>query len=90
MLRSASGKLVLGRWPARPAYYDLAADPGELRPLGSQHELKRAGLRDFKRRLVRSGDFLARHPDRAPSGVEPDDEIARQLVALSYLSDGQR
>jgi len=89
-LRSAHGKLVLGRWPALPAYYDLAADPGELRPLGSQQALERAGLRDFKRRLVRSGDFLARHPDRAPSGVEPDDEIARQLVALSYLSDGQR
>lgn len=89
-LRSARGKLVLGRWPATPAYYDLAADPGEQRPFNGKPELERAGLRDFKRRLARSADFLARHPDRAPLGVEPDDEIARQLMALSYLTGDEK
>ena len=89
-LRSARGKLLLGRWPAAPAYYDLATDPGELRPLAGRAELERAGLRDLKRRLVRAGDFLDRHPDRAPVGVRPDDEIARQLMALSYLGDGEK
>ncbi len=88
-LRSAHGKLLLGRWPAAPAFFDLATDPGERRPLADRADLARAGLSDFKRRLVRAGDFLRRHPDRAPVGVQPDDEIARQLMALSYLDDGE-
>ena len=33
-LRSAHGKLVLGRWPAPPAYYDLVTDPARAKPAG--------------------------------------------------------
>ena len=89
-LRTTTRKLVLSRWPELPAAYDLVADPGERHPLQGAPEREREAWRDFKRRLARAGDFLAKHPHRAPIGMQPGDEIARQLLALSYLTERDR
>jgi len=83
-LRSGSWKVVVDDIRHAAAWFDLAADPGEQRPLRMTPEADER-LRTLRRLTEESQALCRRIGESGSSGVELDPDLRRQLEQSGYI-----